>query len=654
MMSQPSMNRSWFGIAERERSVNANVMPEQQQADAMWRWPDALAALGLFLATSGAVWGQNARLAVLWDLSYVLDHSYRIALGDMPYRDFPFVYPPLTFLLQAALIKLAGRVYLHHVFYSAAMGGLGTVLAWRILVRLLRDTMPQARGVALFLSAPLVALGIYCIYPHPFYDPDCTLAILISLLLLLNADLRGFPWLQSFLAGAMLVVPVFVKQNTGLAYLGSAALALLMLLAITACRRQTVQGYVWILSGAGVAFAAALLTVHLTSGLGNYVQWTIRFAAARRLPPLQVMLGVYRNALLPWWLAACAAGWVLLRLSQRHKPTLTLLAGAFLLLPFAWPVIYLALDRDASERAERLLALWPLVMVLAFLCGVISARQRQGIHKVLPFILLGTIHGAFLSQQVWGSTYALWPLLMILIADVIAAPIPLLRKQSPQAFVSLTATLGASLLIAGGFYAASHERLSYAKVTDGDLVRSSLPALRGLPVRGYFLPDFEGLVRYADREIPREDGVLLLPGEDPFFYATGRRPRFPVLLFDYTVNPYSAVQIANLCRARGIRWVIVKRDLQLEAEPYEEMQQLLGLLRPDYELLESLDNYDVYRRSTIGVVGSLETTRPLSLEPECELFDHGESVSRKVQQVRCAFMPDSLKKLAFRAGESYR
>jgi len=75
---------------------------------------------------------------VLWDLSYVLENSYRVSLGDVPYRDFPFPYPPLTFLIQAAIIKLTGRVFWHHIVYSAVMGGLATVLTWRILLNLLR------------------------------------------------------------------------------------------------------------------------------------------------------------------------------------------------------------------------------------------------------------------------------------------------------------------------------------------------------------------------------------------------------------------------------------------------------------------------------------------------------------------------------------
>src|SRR6267378_8330349 len=94
---------------------------------------EGLAALFLFLATALVVIWQNSRLAVLWDLSYALENSYRISLGDIPYRDFPFAHAPLTFLIQAAIIKLAGRVFWHHVTYCAIVSGLSTLLTWRIM-----------------------------------------------------------------------------------------------------------------------------------------------------------------------------------------------------------------------------------------------------------------------------------------------------------------------------------------------------------------------------------------------------------------------------------------------------------------------------------------------------------------------------------------
>src|SRR5436309_2110793 len=56
-----------------------------------------IAGFSLFAATAGIVIWQSSRLAVLWDLSYVLENASRISLGDMPYRDFPFPYAPLTF-----------------------------------------------------------------------------------------------------------------------------------------------------------------------------------------------------------------------------------------------------------------------------------------------------------------------------------------------------------------------------------------------------------------------------------------------------------------------------------------------------------------------------------------------------------------------------
>ncbi len=42
------------------------------------------------------------------------------------------------------------------------------------------------------------------------------------------------------------------------------------------------------------------------------------------------------------------------------------------------------------------------------------------LRSFLPLILLAAIHGTMLSQQLWGSTYAIWPLLAILIADLLA------------------------------------------------------------------------------------------------------------------------------------------------------------------------------------------------------------------------------------------
>src|ERR1035438_10253161 len=87
--------------------------------EARWTPRDSIAALVLFLSTAVVVLWQNSHLVILWDFSYVADSAARISLGQWPYRDFPFAHAPLTFLIQAAIIRFTGRVFFHHVLYCA-------------------------------------------------------------------------------------------------------------------------------------------------------------------------------------------------------------------------------------------------------------------------------------------------------------------------------------------------------------------------------------------------------------------------------------------------------------------------------------------------------------------------------------------------------
>jgi len=281
-----------------------------------------------------------------------------------------------------------------------------------------------------------------------------------------------------------------------------------------------------------------------------------------------------------------------------------------LALPFLRAATALLMEGDASDRAEELLALWPFLLIVSLAFALWGFRRgpaatQPGIARVLPFIVIATVNGAFLSQQVWGSTYALWPLFMILCACTFGV---LFRAEPPDASQSapgnlrfpaalLTASLvNASLLLSGCYYAWSHERLSYAKVSDGEMTRSTLPELAGLSLRGPWINEFEGLVRFAEQQIPVEDGVLMIPGEDLFYYTTGRRSRFPVLMFDHTVNPYSPEEIQELERSRKIRWLIVKKELQVNGEPVEDKVRLFALIEQDFQLVQHVGIYDVYRK----------------------------------------------------------
>jgi hypothetical protein len=167
--------------------------------------------------------------------------------------------------------------------------------------------------------------------------------------------------------------------------------------------------------------------------------------------------------------------------------------------------------------------------------------------------------------------------------------------QVPAIARPLAAIVAATFLICGGLYAGSHERLSYVHL-EGAESHARLPELRGLTTPGPWIPTFEELVRITNAEIPAGDGILLLPGEDPFYFATGRTPQFPILLFDPATDPYTPQQTLEQARAHNVRWLIVTRNLQLTALPQPDLPVVLSTLQQDFVLDRSLTNYDIYRR----------------------------------------------------------
>jgi hypothetical protein len=159
----------------------------------------------------------------------------------------------------------------------------------------------------------------------------------------------------------------------------------------------------------------------------------------------------------------------------------------------------------------------------------------------------------------------------------------------------MAVVIAATFLFCGSLYATSHERLSYVYL-DGPRAHAMLPELRGLITPGPWIPGFEELVRVTNAEIPANDGILLLPGEDPFYFATDRIPQFPFLLFDPATDPDTPGQTLDLARARNIRWLIVSRQTQLTGPPHPDLAEITRILEQDFTPYRTLANYTIYRR----------------------------------------------------------
>src|SRR5207302_2185643 len=156
-----------------------------------------LIPLALFCASAAFVLWRNSQVGVLADLAYPLNTATRIAAGDVPYRDFPLAQAPGEFLIQALLIKAFGPHFGVQIAYATLLGGLATALTYVIVLQIIRGALASPRAIAAILAFPLVPLGIYAVYPHPFYDADACLAVLIAIVAILVARDRPTPatWL---------------------------------------------------------------------------------------------------------------------------------------------------------------------------------------------------------------------------------------------------------------------------------------------------------------------------------------------------------------------------------------------------------------------------------------------------------------------------
>lgn len=517
------------------------------------------------------------QIGALVDIAYILNTASRIAAGDVPYSEFRLAHPPLTFLVQAALIRVFGPQYLIHVAYAAVMGGLATVLAYQIARRLLEGVVGEPRFFAAILSIPLVPLGIYSIFPHPHYDPDAGFAVLVAILATLVARERGTALAWS-IAGATLVIPLFIKQNIGGAFLP----VVLVAIALDALHRPDGRRtFVWCAVGVIGALAVALVSIQLVAGLGAYFQWTVLYALAERgvvadrLGPLVNPWLVGAGVLIP--LAGVAAA----RLPGPAGPALLGLAAGLPLAVIAaagFPLVWVPLGIGGAA------------------IGVAAAlRRRFDLEVILPVVCLVTLTGTLQSQGIPGSTFGTFPLLIVCVAGLVRGLHRLtLDARAPRLLVAIIAVV---LLLAGTRYTVRNDRMLFADANNaGPVQRSAVASLAGMSARGPYVAEVDELISWVRANVREGEGITFIPGEDPVYFALGLRPGLPVVQYINGSLPYTPEELARIADANDLRWVIVKERLQLTVPRIPEADRARDALIGDAEVVEVMGPYRIYRR----------------------------------------------------------
>ena len=543
-----------------------------------------VAPIGLVLAGAAVTGWRATTRAVLWDLSYILNYAYRITHGQLPYRDYPLPHPPGTFLIQAFLVKIGGPDYRLVVAYVVLAGAVSVALTF-VITRVLVGERRHPTALAALLTSPVVVLGIYTVYPHPFYDPDTALFMLAGIAGVLVATRMRPVAVVSVPVGMLLVVPIFVKQNVGVAYFCLMHLALLTLLLDRSPNAR--RHWAYFVAGSVAALLGAAALIEGTVGMGNYLHWTVAYASERRLSSgLFDGMNTYRNPMLWWFVSAFVVGMAILRRLR------TPFAVAVAVVLFAVGPAWFALE---IRRGHELVALdlWPYGLALSCILALLHiAGRRPRFEDLLPFVVAGVAHASFLSQGVSGSTYGIWPFLVIAFASV-TRRLPRWEPGRLDMAAAFPIFLASAFAFTGFVYFRTDERLSYSPRIPGPMLASSAPTLTGLHEQGKFLPDLDLALRYIEENIDEDDAFIALPGGDPLYFALDRPPKFPVLTFDPTVNPYSPTELAVMVRRHDVRWVFIKNGGDGPLDPVS------AAVTEGFTLRTKFEGYAVYLRGEL-------------------------------------------------------
>ena len=147
----------------------------------------------ILIVTLGFFWLFHNRGLTVHDEGYILDASWRFVNGEVPYRDFFIQYTPGIVFTIGGLFKLTGPSILAGRLLMVIIGGLISLLLYRIT----RSIIPSL----LFLAWGIPQLN----FPWPTW-----FALLFMLLSLATNK-------QSFLSGLFASITFLFKQNFGLA-----------------------------------------------------------------------------------------------------------------------------------------------------------------------------------------------------------------------------------------------------------------------------------------------------------------------------------------------------------------------------------------------------------------------------------------------------
>lgn len=517
---------------------NAAEVRQRISVDARSVWWDRGVAAGLWLVGTWFTYRHSFQGFVLFDHSSIIDRSYRIALGQVPYRDYFALTMPLTYFIQAGLLRLFGYHIVVFKASCAVVSGLFGVLTFRVCRRWLGVGLAGLAGVLACVWAPSAILRF------PWYHTDAYLFGLIGTLCFLRAVYRpdgNRNWL--ILAGICNACSLLAVQNTGGAVLAfgfiSAGLA-------AKSRQERLAFLARYTAGATIVGLLWLGYLGVTESADDFLLWTF-IRSGQNKGSMVTML--YKVVVIP-----------LVVPPIRETLMSTFFGVTFWSLLYVYGIIAVwmvwgyARTRTHEAKIHSILAFQAFALSYACLTSQQAANlvEAQGFLGVLIGLALGAAHATF-PQRRWSPVF-----------------VGLLVYTLALGYTGRQAVIGQWMYPYAYFKWGAHTYPVQAE------------RLRGLSMDQTFGPALDDLVRFVNQRIPPDEAFWVVGEPEVIYFATGRRPPHPITNF----SALSEVQLDDQARIvadlkrHDVQWVIIPQQAQLtDLLPAKQLAMLPALHR---------------------------------------------------------------------------
>jgi len=533
------------------------------------------------------VFFQAQRALPLVDYTYQLENAYRIYIGQTLYKDFVLVVAPGTYVVMALLMKLFGLSNLVQLIYTMIISSLTLLLTYKLIKKITNNSM-----VSIILSAPLVFCG-YSIYPFPIYDNNAMFFMLISLNVLLYAFEKKTVALF-LIAGILIVIPPFFKQNTGLIYT-FLSLFSLFILAIFKSNIINKKHFAYLLVGAFLVSGSFVFWLFYKNIFDDFIFQNFIFPSQSR-PLLGSMKSIiahfitFNTAFLYFLLVILLLilKFKIKNIDFKNYSIILFIICAFIIRMLTGHFPYISITKSFNVWYDV-----TFLLVFIYLFEFSKISKTASYLFLLPIVVIGVSYSSFLSQGVNGSSYGIWPLFFIMIAFIYKYLTDYISSiKWLKSIIVFTALISVSL----GFLIYKNTRLSYVSL-NGELQKASRINFDYIATPGNWICEMEELFAYIDKIIPNDESMISIPAEDPIFFATKRIPVLKYFQLNIVTCPFSKEQIINDIKVNNIKWIIWKTNPQRPLGYFDiDNKSIKSYVQLNFKLVKILKGYEIYKK----------------------------------------------------------